>query len=79
MRAFDIKDVMARLPSLIEQAARGDAFEIPENGVPLVRVVPSPADAPHDRLGFFAGEMLVPDDFDTMDRDRIEAWFGMSD
>ena len=31
------------------------------------------------RLGFLAGKIEVPDDFDTMGQDEIERLFGMAD
>jgi hypothetical protein len=55
--------------SLIEQAVEGE---------PLVKVAPvDAADAgPTPRIGFPAGEIAVPDDFDRMGREEIETLFG---
>jgi hypothetical protein len=47
-------------------------------GEPLVKVATvDAADAgPTPRIGFPAGEIAVPDDFDRMGREEIEALFG---
>ena len=44
----------------------------------MVKVIAldSPAGAQVRRLGFLRGEILVPDDFDTMGSEQIEAMFG---
>jgi antitoxin (DNA-binding transcriptional repressor) of toxin-antitoxin stability system len=51
---------------------------IAKSGKPLVKVMalesPEPAEA--KRLGFLAGQISVPDDFDEMGQAEIEAAFG---
>ena len=44
-------------------------------GRPLVRVVALDAPAAPQRLGFLAGEIAVPDDFDRMGEAEIAAHF----
>ena len=45
---------------------------ITKGGRPLVRFVPETADAPRTRrIGFLAGKISVPDDFDTMYQEKI--------
>lgn len=51
---------------------------IAKAGKPMVKVVPldSPEHSPPNRLGFLAGQVQVPDDFDTMGSAEIEQLFG---
>jgi antitoxin (DNA-binding transcriptional repressor) of toxin-antitoxin stability system len=63
---------------LVEQAARGEPFLIAKAGKPLVKVtaLDAPDSAQVRRLGFMAGQISVPDDFNQMGRDEIERMFG---
>ncbi|MGE0719103.1 MAG: type II toxin-antitoxin system Phd/YefM family antitoxin [Alphaproteobacteria bacterium] len=78
MRAVNIHYAKTHLSRLIEEAANGEPFVIAKAGRPLVKVVPiGPADTRVGRrLGFMAGEIAVPDDFDRMEAERIAALFG---
>lgn len=77
MRTVDIRKARIRLSRLVEQAARGEPFIIAKAGKPLVKVVPldTPATGEAQRLGFMAGEISLPDDFDTMGAAAIEKVF----
>jgi prevent-host-death family protein len=66
-----------QLSRLIDAAAKGQPFIIAKAGKPLVKVVPADAPATMRRLGFLTGEISVPDDFDRMGEDAIEAMFGL--
>ena len=68
MRSINMHDAKTQLSRLVEQAAMGAPFVIARAGKPLVKVVPlGPDDAAGQRrLGFLAGEISVPDDFDRM-------------
>jgi len=79
MRTVNIHEAKTQLSKLVEQAVQGEAFVIAKAGTPLVRVVSldSP-DAPR-RLGFLAGEIVVPDDFDRMGDAEIAALFGVGE
>jgi prevent-host-death family protein len=74
MRKVNIHEAKTHLSRLVERAARGEAFIIAKAGKPLVKVVPLDArDASlRRRLGFLAGEIDVPDDFDRMGQEVIE-------
>ena len=77
MRKVNIHEAKTHLSRLVERAARGESFIIAKAGKPLVKVVPlSSRDgmAPR-RLGFLAGEIAVPDDFDRMGQADIERAF----
>lgn len=78
MRAVNIHEAKTHLSRLVAEAARGNAFVIARAGKPLVKVVPYSETEPEPgrRLGFLAGEVQVPDDFDTMGAEQIEALFG---
>ena len=75
MRVVNIHEAKTHLSRLIDEAARGEPFVIAKAGKPLVKV--SALDAPTSprRLGFLAGEFLIPDDFDRMGEDQIATLF----
>jgi prevent-host-death family protein len=77
MRTVNIHEAKTHLSRLVEQAAKGEPFIIAKAGKPLVKVVPldTPAAGETRRLGFMAGEISVPDDFDTMGAADIEKAF----
>jgi prevent-host-death family protein len=79
MRTVNIHEAKTHLSRLVEQAAKGEAFLIAKSGKPLVKVLPLDArqDAGRQRLGFLAGEIAVPDDFNCMGQDEIERRFGV--
>ncbi|UEM18508.1 type II toxin-antitoxin system prevent-host-death family antitoxin [Skermanella mucosa] len=77
MRTVNIHEAKTNLSRLIEQVTRGESFVIAKAGKPMAKVVPLEAGdiAATPRIGFMAGEITVPDDFDRMGRDRIEELF----
>ena len=77
MRTFNLHEAKTHLSRLVERAAGGEPFVIAKAGRPMVKVVPigPEAGAPR-RLGFMEGEARIPDDFDRMGSDAIEALFG---
>jgi prevent-host-death family protein len=77
MRTVNIHEAKTHLSRLVEAAAKGEAFVIAKTGKPLVKVVPLDiADtAVGRRLGFLAGEIEVPDDFDRLGGDQIASMF----
>ena len=78
MQTFNIHEAKTHLSRLVEQAAKGEPFVIAKSGKPLVKVVAldAPAGAEVRRLGFLAGQIAVPDDFDSMGTAEIERQFG---
>ena len=78
MRTVNIRHAKTHLSRLVEQAARGESFVIARAGKPLVRVaaVDAVPVGPTRRLGFLAGQIAVPEDFDRMGGDEIESLFG---
>jgi antitoxin (DNA-binding transcriptional repressor) of toxin-antitoxin stability system len=61
----------------VDQAAKGEPFVIAKAGKPLVKVVPldTPVSGQLRRIGFMAGRIQVPDDFDTMGSTEIQRLF----
>lgn len=78
MQIVNIHEAKTHLSRLIEQAVKGEPFVIAKAGVPLVKVsaLDAPAPKPVKRLGFLAGQITVPDDFDQIGADVIENLFG---
>jgi prevent-host-death family protein len=78
MRTINIHEAKTQLSSLVEKAAKGEAFIIAKAGKPLVKVVALDATDVSERrpLGFLQGEISVPDDFDRMGQEEIERMFG---
>ena len=79
MQTFNIHQAKTQLSRLVERASKGEAFIIARAGKPMVKVVPleeAPArEKTKRKLGFLEGQFKVPDDFDTMFQDEIEAMF----
>jgi prevent-host-death family protein len=73
----NIHEAKTQLSKLVEQAAQGEAFVIAKAGKPLVKVARLDAPDAPQRLGFLAGEIAVPKDFDRMGEDEIAALFGL--
>lgn len=76
MDTVNIHEAKTHLSKLVDRAAKGEAFVIAKAGKPLVKVAALDAPATPRRLGFLAGEIAVPDDFDRMGETEIEALFG---
>ena len=76
MLTVNIHEAKTHLSRLIAAAVRGESFVIAKAGRPLVVVsaVEPPARSP--RVGFMAGEIAVPDDFERMGAEEIDALFG---
>lgn len=76
MQTVNIHEAKTQLSRLIDLAVKGEPFIIAKAGKPLVKVerlnVPEKQTR---RLGFMAGQMKVPDDFNTMGQEEIERLF----
>ena len=77
MQTVNIHEAKTQLSRLIEQAVKGDSFIIAKAGKPLAKVVrlDAPSAGQVRRLGFMAGQITVPDDFDSMGSKEIELFF----
>jgi prevent-host-death family protein len=76
MVTVNIHEAKTQLSKLVDQAAKGEPFVIAKAGKPLVKVTAIGAPSTPKRLGFLAGEILVPDDFDRMGEAEVAALFG---
>lgn len=78
MDAINIHEAKTHLSRLVEQAANGEPFQIAKAGKPMVKVVAldAPTGSLTRRLGFLAGAITVPDDFDRLGQGEIEQLFG---
>jgi prevent-host-death family protein len=75
VRTVNIHEAKTQLSRLVEQAASGEPFIIAKAGRPLVKVTRLDAPSGPRRIGFMAGEIVVPDDFDTMGAAEIASMF----
>jgi len=80
MLTVNIHEAKTHLSRLVDRAAKGEPFVIAKAGKPLVKVtaLEAPTSGQVRRLGFMAGEITVPDDFDRMGSAEIEELFGGS-
>lgn len=76
MNTVNIHEAKTQLSRLIEQAVNGEPFVIAKAGKPLVKVARIDAPTEQRRLGFMAGQIRVPEDFDRMGSNDIEQLFG---
>ena len=81
MKHVNIHQAKTQLSKLVEQAVAGEPFIIAKAGKPLVKVVALDALEPSKsrRIGFLAGRVSVPADFDRMAEDEIAVLFGERD
>jgi prevent-host-death family protein len=81
MKTVNIHEAKTHLSKLVEEASRGEPFVIAKAGKPLVKVTAlgAPTGSQVRRLGFMAGQISVPDDFDQMGRAQIERIFAGGD
>lgn len=78
MHTVNIHEAKTHLSRLIDRAAKGEPFIIAKSGKPMVKVVAieAPAAGETRRVGFMAGQVSVPEDFDRIGSDEIEKLFG---
>jgi prevent-host-death family protein len=77
MLTVNVHEAKTHLSRLIDRTAKGEPFIIARADKPLVKVVPLDT---HEagrvrRLGFMAGQIAVPDDFDRIGEAEIERLF----
>ena len=78
MKSVNMHEAKTHLSSLVAQALNGEPFIIAKAGKPLVKVmaIDTPEAAEQQRIGFLAGQVQVPADFDTMGAAEITSLFG---
>ena len=77
MRTVSMHEAKMHFSGLVQAAANGEPFIITRAGKPLVKVVAieSPDHGTVSRIGFLAGRISVPSDFDLMGADETETLF----
>ncbi len=77
MRTVNMHEAKTHLSRLVKAAAEGEPFIIARAGKPVVKVVAveAPEAGAMRRLGFLAGRISVPEDFDRMGSDEVESLF----
>ena len=78
MQTINIHEAKTQLSKLIDQAVKGEPFIIAKAGKPLVKVsrIGTPEHISKKRLGFMAGQISTPKDFDEMGKEEIAKLFG---
>ncbi len=78
MRTVNMHEAKTHLSRLVGLASQGEPFIIARAGKPLVKVtaLDVPVGKQVQRQGFMAGQITVPDDFDSMGSKQIEQMFG---
>ena len=68
MQTINIHEAKTHLSRLVDEAAKGNVFIIAKAGKPMVKVLPLSEEELKgaEKLGFMSGEILVPDDFDSL-------------
>ena len=76
-KTVNICEAKTHLSQLVEAAAKGESFIIARAGKPLVKVtaLDAPEAGVQRRLGFLAGDIPVPDDFDRMGQNEVAGMF----
>ena len=78
MDTVNIHEAKTHLSRLIDRVASSGGFIIAKAGKPVAKIVPlnAPDSGKVKRLGFMAGQLRVPADFDRMGEQEIEVLFG---
>ena len=78
MKTVNIHEAKTHLSKLVDEASNGEPFVIAKAGKPIVKVTAlnAPVGTQVRRLGFMAGQISVPDDFNRMGAKEIEEMFG---
>ncbi len=77
MRTVNMHEAKTHLSRLVAAAAKGEPFIIARAGKPVVKVVAveAPGAGAPRRVGFMAGKISVPEDFDRMGSEEIGILF----
>jgi prevent-host-death family protein len=79
MAKVNVHEAKTGLSRLLRRVAAGEEITIANRGVPVARLVPVPAEGSTRKLGFFRGQVTIPDDFDApLPADILDAFEGKS-
>ena len=78
METINIHEAKTNLSRLLKQVQEGNPFIIAKAGKPIARVtsIDAPESKQARRVGFLAGQIEVPQDFDRMGEEEIQTLFG---
>jgi len=76
MEQINIHKAKTHLSSLVDKAAKGEAFVIAKAGKPMVKVIPCAEPEKTSRIGFLKDQISIPEDFDRMCETEIAEIFG---
>jgi prevent-host-death family protein len=65
MKAVNTHEAKTQFSRLLRRVAAGEEITIANRGVPIARLVPAIATGAKRKLGAFAGQMTIPEDFDA--------------
>lgn len=65
MEQVNIYEAKTRLSELVREALAGEDVIISKNGKPAVRLVPVRKEKTRRELGFYAGRIVIAEDFDA--------------
>ncbi|MBV0891366.1 type II toxin-antitoxin system prevent-host-death family antitoxin [Paracoccus sp. Z118] len=74
MKTVNMHEAKTHLSKLVEGVENGEPFIIARAGKPVVKVTLVEQPAPR-RTGFLKGKVDIPEDFDDMFADEIQAMF----
>lgn len=75
MTTVNVHEAKTHLSRLLERVEAGEEVVIARAGTPVARLTSIAPPTPRPRIGFMAGAFTVPDDFDDMAREEIDALF----
>jgi prevent-host-death family protein len=75
LKQVNMHEAKTNLSALVKSAVDGEPFIIAVDGAPKVKVTAYDRRARTPRIGFLKGYGKIPDDFDHIGRDEIEALF----
>jgi prevent-host-death family protein len=76
MSKVNVHEAKTRFSRLLRRVAAGEEITIANRGVPVARLVPIAVETTR-KLGFFRGQMSIPDDFDApLPEDILDAFEG---
>lgn len=75
---LNVTEAKAKFSDVVERAVRGEEIIVTKAGKPLVKIVPYEPAKGHRRLGLFAGQIEIAEDFDEWP-DDVARELGITD
>ncbi len=79
MAVFNIHEAKTHLSRLLERVLAGDEIIIAKAGKRIARLVPWRETPPPRKLGLYAGQVVLADDFDDLPEDMNRALEGKAE